>query len=195
MKNTIILEQFDLGRSDPLVLESLVDCYCATFAGPPWNETWAQEAVLEKIRKELNSVSLACIACDKGKVVGFAWGYRCDAYVLERKLEIPFADELIRRQSIPERDLQYFVFYQSELGVLPEYQGKGLGKKLFGMRLRMNMSSGDMTTVVRTRERPEPSLTYGWYRDRLGYRLIARYPESDGRVILYNDRLALLGSV
>ena len=35
--------------------------------------------------------------------------------------------------------------------------------------------------VVRTRMLPEPSVTYNWYT-RIGYKVVGRYPDVDGRV-------------
>jgi hypothetical protein len=55
---------------------------------------------------------------------------------------------------------------------------------MFEKRLSDFLDQGLKVGVVRTREAPEPSVTFLWFPQKLGYHIIAKYPEEDGRVIL-----------
>ncbi len=82
--------------------------------------------------------------------------------------------------------IQEKVFYQDELGVLPDYRGQGVAKRMFIARLQdaIKQENRSKIGVVRTREFPEPSVTFLWFTKKLGYTVLCRYPKKDGRVIL-----------
>lgn len=172
--------------------ESLIECYQRVFAGPPWNEQWGRESV-DIILETLGGAS-NFIACDGDKAVGFAFGRLERATSLERELGIEFAAAIEERASFAgdlAKQLVFdpaYVLYQADLGVLPEYQGQGLAKRLFWTRYRANPQP---YFVTRARQFPEPSVTYLWYTEKLGYEVVARYPEEDGRVILFQTGEAL----
>lgn len=197
-------------------LDGLVECYQNVFAGSPWNEWmkcpkcekcwgtkdkpelqrmefrhcetnlvqfWPAEQVRKDILHEVTPESSCWIALYNNKVVGFCWGYPIEVSELERKLKIGFSNDLQRQFGSA-----YTVFYQDEMGVDPSYQGQGIASAMFDRRLEDLLGRGMTIGVVRTRERPEPSVTHGWFME-MGYPVIARYPnksnhEEDGRVIM-----------
>ena len=55
---------------------------------------------------------------------------------------------------------------------------------MFVKRLDDFLERGLRVGYVRTRQYPEPSETFLWYTQKLGYQIIATYPNADGRVIL-----------
>ncbi len=193
MTEVLSIRSYQSGRpNDRAFNESIIDCYSEVFAGPPWNERWERSdvaAMLETLGLPMNTIAL-----EGETVVGFAFAKVGYVDEFERQLGISFAAEVAKRRYgawDPE-----FVLYQSDIGVLDRYRGKGLGKRLFRERLRGNQQAYQ---VVRTRQYPKPSVTYAWYTQKLGYEVVARYPEEDGRVILFQrgkdlaERLGLNG--
>jgi ribosomal protein S18 acetylase RimI-like enzyme len=185
--------------------DSIIKCYQEVFATEPWNEWlrcpvcqknwgkkdlptlerlqfqhcnqklveyWHKETVRLDLFNEIQDNCSCWIAQVEDNVVGFCWGYSITVGNLIDKLKI---DIVLPRDVI--------VGYQDEIGVISEWRGRGIAKELFRLRnndfLAQNLTQG----VVRTKKKPNPSITYHWYT-RLGYRIVAQYPDSDGRVIL-----------
>lgn len=178
MTEVLSIRNYDYSCAhDASIVESLTNCYAKVFADPPWNESWSRDATLEVLGKLDGHMNY--IACDGKDVVGFAFARFERTTELEDKLGIGFASEVDLRAG-NTLDSEYVV-YQSDLGVLAPYRRQGLGKRLF----RARIGRGFRNQIVRARQYPLPSVTYTWYTEKLGYEVIARYPEEDGRVILF----------
>lgn len=171
-------------QDDARLTDSFVECYCRVFADPPWNERWERQAVESMLEKVDRNMSF--VACDGGEVIGFAFAQLERLTCLERVLGIEFATEVERRKYGSWHP--GCALLQSDLGVLAGYRRRGVGKRLFKSRFEANMQPYQ---IVRARQFPEPSVTYTWYTEKLGYEVIARYPEEDGRVILFQRGDAL----
>lgn len=174
----VSLSRFSPHTSDAQILERVVECYQNVFAGPPWNETWPREQVLSDLMHEITPESSCWIARRAADVIGFCWGYRITASALEDKLGVPFVSAFEREFGICD------IAYQDELGVLESERNQGIASLLFRRRLRDFIGQGLRVGVVRTREFPEASVTFKWFTEKLGYRVLARYPGKDGRIVL-----------
>ena len=153
--------------------------------GVPLIDFWSREQVLTDIVHEITADASCWLSITSSRsglttgayrVVGFCWGYPITIAELKEKLGIQF--------SINGNDRDETVAYQDEVGVSSPYQGRGIAKSLVHERLKDFLGRGLKFGVVRTRETPEPSVTFSWYTKKLGYEILARYPGDDGRVIL-----------
>ncbi|MFA6417355.1 MAG: hypothetical protein WCW61_04145 [Patescibacteria group bacterium] len=212
MKNISFIS-FSPFTSDPELTAQLVDCYREVFADNPWNEWlkcsvcqkywglkdrgflasikfchcgqplvdfWPRTEVISDLYHEIVPESSCWLALDDKKVVGFCWGYPILAGVLEDKLGIVFCDSL----NIPRDGL---IAYQDEIGVLMPYRNQHNAKAMFLNRQEDFLEQRLRFFIVRTRRYPESSATFLWYTQKLGYKILAAYPEEDGRVILGMD--------
>lgn len=191
----------------------LIECFRDVFAAPPWGEYlkcsacgfyfsnddpyilegnlihedcgadlvdfWPRDEVRRDIEKQITSNSSAFLAMDGDKVVGFTWGYPMKIGELIKELELS--------ELLVDLDEETNIFYQDEVGVLKEYRGYKIAKKLFHMSLCDSLEKNPAIRLnfLRTRRDPEPSVVYLWYTQKLGYKVAAEYP--DGRVVLYQD--------
>jgi GNAT superfamily N-acetyltransferase len=143
----------------------------------PLVDYWSREQVTADLYHEISPDASCWIAMAGTKVIGFCWGYAAQTPELERKMKISFREQLPLVSHKP-------LAYQDEVGVLKEYRGKKIAKALVGYRLQDFLEQGLEIGVVRTRQTPEPSMTFLWYTEKLGYKILASYPDDDGRVIL-----------
>ena len=188
----------------------LVECYRNVFSDEPWHEWlkcqkcekywgkkdqdylvsikyqhcgaelvdfWSRNQVLADLFHEITVDGSCWLAKDNDRVVGFCWGYPIKVIDLENKLGI-----MLNWKFGFERE--NLVAYQDEIGVLSDYRKKGIAKSMFVKRLDDFLERGLRVGYVRTRQYPEPSETFLWYTQKLGYQIIATYPNADGRVIL-----------
>ncbi len=210
MESKISVMKFGgIGRH-PQYDAQLIECYRDVFADSPWHEWlkcpkcemywgkkdhvtlleskfehcgsplvdfWPRKDVLEDLTHELSSGSSSWLALDQEKdtVIGFCWGYPMIISHLEDKLGIMFPEQW-------KSGREGLIAYQDDVGVLSEYRGQKIAKRMIINRLQDFLAQGLGTGLVRTRKSPEPSTTYLWYTEKLGYDTIASYP--DGRVIL-----------
>jgi ribosomal protein S18 acetylase RimI-like enzyme len=198
------------------VLESLIKCYQNVFSGSPWNEWfvcseckkywgkndisilremefrhcekklklfWPRNKVRKDFIREVGESASCWIALKSNVVIGFCLGYQTHVQKLEEKLELVFEDELRSVFQVNEGQIAY----QDDIGVLEEFRGLKIAKKLFLKRHDDFLKMGLATTVARTRELPEPSVTHEWFIRKMGYRIIKKYPMNDGRAILAQD--------
>lgn len=202
---------FDIGSEDKTV--QLIECFRDVFAAPPWGEYlkcpncgfyfsnnnpyilegnlkhvecntdlvdfWPREEVRQDLEKQITPNSSAFLAMEGDKVVGFTWGY-------PMKIRDMVA-ELGLLKLVIDIDEETTIFYQDEVGVLEEYRGKKIAKKLVYHRTKHFMENNPDVSLgfVRTRKSPEPSITYLWYVNKLGYSTVAEY--EDGRVVLQKN--------
>jgi len=198
----------------PQYTAGLIKCYKRVFAEPPWNEWkrcprcsknfglcdtnalrasgyrccetpvvdyWPSRTVEEDLRREIGPETSCWLAVSEGKVIGFAYSYPIETKKLSEKLGIEL-QRPSRMSSIPA-----WVNYIDDIGVLPEFQRRGIAKELFGRNvLDLSNAPASRTSVflARTRQLPQPSNMLPWFVDRLGFKIVAQYIESDGRVIL-----------
>jgi GNAT superfamily N-acetyltransferase len=156
----------------------------------PLVEFWPKDVVENDIRQEINSSASCWLALNtKEEVIGFCWGYPITLEKLEEKLGIQVVDPLRKHFGIQADEK---IAYQDEIGVRTPYRGKKIAKQMFKERLTDFLKQGLKVGVARTRETPESSVTFLWFTRKLGYRIIARYPKEDGRVILARELPDLL---
>lgn len=152
---------------------------------------WPRERVRSKIARATTPGASAFVALDGGagvKVVGFCWGYPMAPGDLESKLGIRFRDALFGRFGAVDR-----VAFQDELGVSVPFRNRKIARRMFIARLLDFLAKGLEVGVMRTRHFPEPTVTFLWFTQKLGYEIIARYPGNDGRVILAGRLRGLYG--
>ncbi len=186
------------------LLPQLIHCYQDVFSTLPWSEWktckrccrkwgleqwreiphlccpectncledfWPAAVVEQDIRVELSMPNATCwLALDGSSVIGFCWGYSLTPSELDAKLCIPCGITKER------------VAYQDEIGVSMPYRGRHIASQLFHFRLKDFLAADLHTGVVRTKTNP-PSVTNLWF-ERLGYSVIARYNDADGRVVM-----------
>lgn len=160
-RNDFILEEINFRRCD----HDLVDF-------------WPVEVVISDILEEVTAETSCWLAINSEGVIGFCWGYPITPWELEKKLELPYVDDYIKKVfgDVP------IVAYQDELGLKKQYRNLGIAKEMFKRRLEDFRKQGLSLGVVRTKTNP-PTVTYKWFT-RMGYQLVAEYGDQDGRVIL-----------
>ena len=195
-------------NSDQLLTAQLVECFRDVFADGPWHEWlkcqrcnkywgtkdsallsanmfshcdtpvvdfWPRDKVVCDLHHEITPESSCWLAMSNDIVVGFCWGYSIKLYDLKSKLGVAFNSLL----GCSDTEL---VAYQDEVGVLSEYRGHKIAKAMVANRLEDFLDKGLTVGIVRTRQEPEPSETFLWYTQKLGYQILGNYP--DGRVVL-----------
>ncbi|MBI2100550.1 MAG: GNAT family N-acetyltransferase [Candidatus Vogelbacteria bacterium] len=199
---------------NPELIPSLVVCYQKCFADEPWNEWvkcphchdhwgkrhekmlketnfhcpvclvelipfWPAEQIEAEIRSEISPEASCWLAKHDDQVIGFCWGYPITPRHLEQKLNLPLTAAIAEHFSHQSR-----VAYQDEVGVHHDWRQHKIATAMVRRRLTDFLTQGLQIGVVRTREKPRPSVTFSWYTRKLGYKIIARYPDNDGRVVL-----------
>lgn len=189
--------------------KQLVSCFRGVFAGEPWNELlkcpvcsnywgtkdqellrsmeykhcgvelvdyWPEERVFQDLRREIRQDSSAWLAFDGEKVVGFCWGYPVSKSIIEAELKLALPNNML---GCFDHDT---IAYQDEVGVLLPYRGRGLAKKMVALRHDDFLAKGLKLGIVRTRQHPEQSVTFSWYTEKLGYKIVGVYPDVDGKL-------------
>ncbi len=209
MKN-ISLVRYSPNSGDHELTAQLVECYRDVFADGPWHEWlkcpqcqkcwgtkdrgilasnkflhcnvplvdfWSREQVVSDLHHEITPEASCWLAISNASVVGFCWGYPITIMDLEAKLGVSLSVKLTC-------EITELVAYQDEAGVLSAYRGRKIAKGMVARRLDDFLAQGLRIGVVRTRQNPEPSETFLWYTNKLGYQILAHYPGDDGRVVL-----------
>jgi len=193
-----------------LLTAQLIDCYREVFFDEPWNEWlrcpkcrkywgikdknllasygfchcevplvdfWPREQVLSDLYHEITPDASCWLAIAEKSVIGFCWGYPVSIADLERKLDISLGHKF-------GFAMTEVIAYQDEVGVVSVYRGRKIAKSMVSRRLDDFLAQGMLVGIVRTRQNPEPSQTFLWYTQKLGYQIVATYPSTDGRVVL-----------
>lgn len=156
-------------------LTQVAEVYGKVFSGPPWNEQfWSVEQILADMRHEITPAASCWISRAGESVTGFCWGYPVSLRDLETKLGVSLLG------TVPDSER---IAYQDELGVLQEYRNNSVARTLFRLRLEDFLRQGLTYGIVRTLALPQPSVTYLWFTQKLGYEVLVSYPD-DGRVVL-----------
>lgn len=157
------------GKKDADMLAQLNFQHCSK----PLIEFWPHAQVMTDLRHEIVADASCWLALVDRTVIGFCWGYPIDIATLETKLglSLPMAGDTK-------------IAYHDEVGIMPNYRGKKIAKSMISLRLADFLDQKLKIGIVRTRQYPEPSITFSWYTEKLGYEIMAQYPEDDGRVIL-----------
>lgn len=216
--NQISFVRYSPHASEKELTTQVVECYRQVFADEPWHEWlqcpvckehwgitrrellqswsfrhcgadlvdfWTKDRVATDLLHEITPEASCWIALRGEQVIGFCWGYPITIEDLELKLGI-------RLEGLPPQcSRSTRIAYQDELGVVGEYRGAKLAKQLFVRRLEDFCAQGLEYGVVRTRRAPEPSVTYLWFTEKLGYKVIGEYPVTDGRVVLGRTLIGL----
>lgn len=218
MKN-VSFARYSPHTADIKLTDQVIECYRDVFADGPWHEWlqcpkckkywgtkdqnilqnwnfqhcntplvdyWPREKVNEDLRHEITSEASCWLATCNTLVVGFCLGYPITIPNLERKLGISFNSKLVRHLGDHTR-----VAYQDDVAVRSEFRRQGIATTMVRHRLANFLDLNLRVGVVRTREKPEPSVTFPWYTKKLGYVPIAKYPGEDGRVILARSLIGL----
>lgn len=205
--------QYSHNTKDYLLTAQLIESYRDVFADGPWNEWfkcpqcqkhwgkkdieflvsnkfshcntplvdfWSRQQVACDLQHEITPEASCWLAVTRDKVVGFCWGYPVTIAAIEAKLGVTFDGEI-------EHESNTLVAYQDEVGVLSAYRGNKVAKTMVSRRLDDFLVQGLRYGIVRTMQHPEPSETFLWYTKKLGYRILARYPGNDGRVVLFRE--------
>ncbi len=173
------------GREDEKELEAMNFTHCSR----PLVDFWPCAEVRNEWLEEITPEASSWIALDGCEPIGFCYGYPIRISDLEKKLGVVFEENL---ETLFDGNVNGSVAYQDEMGVHENYRGCGIAKQMYLMRLIDFLNNGFSIGVMRTRETPEPSVTYKWFM-RIGYKIIARYPGTDGRVILAHDLRKVAG--
>ncbi len=207
----ISLIRYSANTTETEITSQFVDCYREVFSDRPWNEWmkcpkcqkywgkkdkplleswkfnhcgvemvefWKRDQVLADLQHEITTEASCWLALHQEKVIGFCYGYPVSIADIGTKLGIDITESIKKQFGNIEK-----VAYQDDVGVLTEYRNQKIAKAMVNLRLRDYISQNLQLGIVRTRELPEPSVTFSWYL-KIGYTIIARYPEIDGRVIL-----------
>ena len=138
------------------VVENVVFAYQKVFGGEPWKEgykcpicekevslifeskfcpvcqsdeksillveSWPKSKVVSDFYREMSKPEALCLVANKRQgVIGFTWGYKINiTHETDAYLDAPNIHKLVTGE----------VFYLDEVAVLPEYQSKGIGKRL-----------------------------------------------------------------
>ncbi|MDB5194630.1 MAG: hypothetical protein JWN50_644 [Parcubacteria group bacterium] len=166
------------GISERKIIDGLGGVHC----GLPIEEYHPAGKIIESIKKSVSDDASCWIAVQfGGKVVGFTWGRPITAAQLAARLEITKITEKMRA----EFGGRTHIAFQHELGVLPEHQGRKIGKKLAALRLADFKARG-LETAMFTTQRTPPSVTYLWF-SKDGYRVVFESGGSTDRVLLARD--------
>lgn len=168
------------GTKDRALLASLKFRHCEM----PLVDYWPRDQVVSDLEHDITPEASCWLGISNGAVIGFCWGYPITIPHLKEKLfqgrpDIPFEVELEKLAGVYPQ-----VAYQDDMGIILPYRGRKIAKAMFVRRLGDFLAQGLKFGIARTRRHPEPSETFLWYTEKLGYRLIVSYPEADGRVVL-----------
>ena len=148
-------------------LPSFAEAYQSIFSAPPYNESFTADEAKAVFLKQVSiegSINLLAIAEDNS-VIGFGF-----ALPVEHRIDI--AQHL--RGLIPIKNSFYF----SELGVLPNWRRRGIGRLLTEGRLNLIDSARYSQVLLRTAEIPDAS--YQMYSE-LGFEDMGVYIEVSSR--------------
>lgn len=153
--------------------------------GHALRDFWTVEAILEDMEDELARPHATCVVAKNGGevVVGASWGFTLTPEEADRHLGLPGMQDAL---TAVYPSISRFI-YLDEIFVLPSYQRRGIGTKLFQMRLAMFRKLGaSPVTIFRTKRGggKNSSVTYQWYTKKMRFHVIAEYGDKDDRVIL-----------
>lgn len=156
----------------------------------PLVEYWPISVILGDFYKEMAKKDAICVIAvnEKKEIIGFCWGYFVKVGEnLEKHLEAPGLVKSIRNEGVNDE----YVAYQDEIAVVPEYQGKGIAKKLFIERHRHFCNVAPKGTVLfRTLFKPVKSITYKWMVGKLGYKVINKISNENRVRIIASKSIA-----
>lgn len=166
------------GKKDSGLLVSMGYMHCGQALVDYWPRVKVYNEIINEIQRPGNSSCWLAMEKDTKKIVGFCWGYIMSIEAFIELVGLDFDISLAGLNSMEE-----LVAHQNEVGVLPEFRGKKIAKRLVALRNQDFIKMGISYGVVRTRQLPEPSVTFNWYKDS-GYEILASYPEKDGKVVM-----------
>lgn len=167
------------GKNDLPLLQQWGFLHC----NQPVVDFWESAHVEKEIRHRITEEATAFVVMSDGVVVGFTWGFPATLDALESdEFHIPIKAGFWTQfgEEAPKND----VAFQNEIGVATLFRDRKLASQMYDARLKNFIAQGLKFGIVRTRQFPEPSVTFLWFTKKLGYKIIARYPGDDGRVIL-----------
>lgn len=114
------------------------------------------------------------------RLAGFSMGEVTNPESLERELNLPTTAHRLRAQFESEVCCDR-VGYLKDIGIIPEFQSRGLANLLYEARYQHFQKEGCTVLVARTMAKHgSESKTYLWYRDKKDFVTIAQY-ENDPR--------------
>lgn len=124
---------------------SLIGSFQEVFANSVYEENWDYETTSDFLSWTEEQDYQGKVAVDKGRVVGFVWGYR-----VEPDMEEKFPDKL---QDIEQEFFDGETFVLDEIGVLPEYRGQGLGRELEEMYIEEVAARENTSRIIQRTQR------------------------------------------
>jgi GNAT superfamily N-acetyltransferase len=146
-------------------------------------EFWSIQDIIEDLRVNLQKTGAVCVIAQlDNRVLGGTLAFAQSPEDMEKYLDLPNL-ALKLRQLFPEQEI---FFYLAELFTDPDFEGRGVGSKLFKSRHDFLMMCKVNVHIFRTKRGGEknPSGTYTWYRRKFGFEVTAQYNDVDDRVIL-----------
>lgn len=170
---------------------SILECHYCKEEGysVPLVEYWTETTILSDFYKEMKKDRSVCVVAvnEKKDVIGFCWGYfeKVDSN-LEKYLDAEGLLKSLATQNIFDE----YVAYQDEIAVVPEYQGRGIAKRLFLERHQhFYKENPNAISIFRTLSQP-PSVTYKWMIEKLGYSVIHEIESQNRLRVIAGKRLA-----
>ena len=141
-------DEFKCGAAvDPLFLESeFVRAYKEAFGGPPYNETYTDQQVLDILHQHQRD-GIAMHVSHNEHLIGFGCALPFDKSPQDVKA---FLEGLHSEGRLPDQFDFRNAWYMSELGVLNEYRGKGAAWELVWQRMLSASRRGATQFFMRT---------------------------------------------
>lgn len=180
MKSKEIIQLKNIDPSNIGEVSKIGDLLADVFAGPPWNEAtkcptgasyygretqagspcpdcqaplvefYPKEETIQYILGELGKNNpIGLLAYVNNELAGFSWGYQTTPSGVATKWKTPQMQGLVQ-ELLANYGVEDTLFYGSETGVDPQFQGKGIGKKLVRARFEEILRSGEKYALVRT---------------------------------------------
>ncbi len=117
----------------------------------PLMEAYPKDETTSYILRELGKTNpIGLLAFVNNELAGFSWGYQTNVQgLVESKWKTPKMRQTVE-DLLSEYGVKDQLFYGSETGVDPQFQGKGIGKQLVRNRLIQVNNSESKFMIVRT---------------------------------------------
>ncbi|MEA3304328.1 MAG: GNAT family N-acetyltransferase [Patescibacteria group bacterium] len=160
-----------------------VKTYQTVFAGEPYNEDWKENEVNIIFDDLTKDGSICVVALCNEDIVGFSGS-----------LPLSECDQDVKNLISPVLGMS--VFYNAELGVLPEHRGHGLAKQMVDQRVSIARNNGFHYSIMRTTT--NGSMSQSIY-EKVGFEIltgveqivsherVGETNDSDKRIFLYKE--------
>lgn len=179
---------FSLPPRDPILQRGLAEAYQIVFGEEPWGETWEEEEVLAKLRRELTEDSFLVLMKENEEwpVVGFSWGAVLPVEALEARVGTALGMEPVGlEQELRVRGVDRILYFD-EFAILRQFRGSIINSIRF--LLRPGFELGYQLGVCQTLFWSIPAAKIIPLSLYMGYRAIFSIEVEEKEIIfLYND--------